>query len=68
MRKAALQARSGGDQEIEEQLEKDFQLKKLLVRKNDEQKKIQRAQERWAFVRKKIKVIRQIGNMTGSDV
>ena len=64
-RKQEIKERANGDPKIEDELEKDYQLKKLLNRKNDEQKNIRVAQEKWDIIRKKIKAIRAMGKLGG---
>ena len=67
-RKEGIADRAGGDPKIEDELEKDYQLKKLLNRKNDEQESIRVAQEKWGIIRKKIKAIRAMGKLGGQTV
>lgn len=67
-RKQLIKERANGEQKIEDELEKDYQLKKLLNRKNDEQKNIRVAQEKWDIIRKKIKAIRAMGKLGGQTV
>ena len=55
--------RAGGDEKIADDLEKDYQLKKLLNRKNEELKTIKKAKDHWAVIRKKIKAIRAMGKL-----
>ena len=64
----AISLRANGDPAVELELEKDYQLKKLLNRKNDEQKNIRVAQEKWGIIRKKIKAIRAMGKLGGQTV
>lgn len=57
-----------GDQALANELERDYQLRKLLDRKNDEQKNIRAAKEKWALIRRKIKAIRAMAKLGGKEV
>ena len=61
-----MQKISKGDLEMQAHLEKQYQLKKLINSKCEEQVKIDRARKHWAILRKKKKIILQLGNL-GSD-
>jgi len=55
--------KTNGDVEQQAQMERDYQLKKLINGKCEEQLKIEAARKRWALLRKKKKVIVQISNL-----
>jgi hypothetical protein len=48
---------TGGDLDKTAQMEKDYQLNKLLTGKCEEEQKIDAAKKRWALVKKKKKIL-----------
>ena len=55
--------KTNGDVEQQAQMERDYQLKKLINGKCEEQLVIEGAKKRWALLRKKKKIILQISNL-----
>lgn len=55
--------RTGGDLEQQAQMERDYQLNKLINGKCEEQLKIDDAKRRWRRLRKKKKIILQMSNI-----
>ena len=49
-------------------MEKEYKLKRLLLRKCEEERNIMKAKDNWRTIRKKIKVIRMMGSFGGEFV
>lgn len=56
------------DQETKAKLEREYQLKKLLAGKSEEQQKIQAAKKRWKMLRKKKRLIVQMNNLSQKNM
>lgn len=60
--------KTGDDQDMIAILEKQYQLNKVLKQKADDQETIQKAQQNWKIIKKKIKVIRMMSSMGAQNV
>jgi len=57
-----------GEMEKQLQIEKENRLKRLLMRKGEEERNIIKAKDNWKLIRKKIKIIRMMGSFGGEFV
>ena len=61
-------AKSNDDKDLAQMMENDYQLKKILTLKSDEQLKIEKTKDYWRLIKKKIKVIRMMQKLGGDKV